>query len=157
MGIASGDAVAGKIGTRDQVKVTAFGPVVNLASRLEGMTRLLNSCILADAETVKRIEAGIAGPSRPVTRCLGRFQPFGMESSLDVFQVLPSGTVDDESLEIFKRALECFQSGDLDFFRMATLELTTMTAMTIVPVGKTICIAMKRPTTFLRYSGPIEE
>ena len=33
LGIATGQAVAGKIGTQDQVKVTAFGPVVNLASR----------------------------------------------------------------------------------------------------------------------------
>ena len=39
IGIATGAAVAGKIGTSDQVKVTAFGPVVNLASRLEGMTK----------------------------------------------------------------------------------------------------------------------
>ena len=35
IGIAHGRAVAGKIGTSDQVKVTVFGPVVNLASRLE--------------------------------------------------------------------------------------------------------------------------
>jgi len=34
IGIAHGRAVAGRIGTTDQVKVTAFGPVVNLASRL---------------------------------------------------------------------------------------------------------------------------
>ena len=39
IGIATGRAVAGKIGTVDQVKVTVFGPVVNLASRLEGMTK----------------------------------------------------------------------------------------------------------------------
>jgi len=36
IGIASGTAVAGKIGTIDQAKVSVFGPVVNLASRLEG-------------------------------------------------------------------------------------------------------------------------
>ena len=39
IGVATGPAVAGKIGTVDQVKVTVFGPVVNLASRLEGMTK----------------------------------------------------------------------------------------------------------------------
>ncbi|HUP77727.1 MAG TPA: adenylate/guanylate cyclase domain-containing protein, partial [Pirellula sp.] len=33
LGIATGRAVAGRIGTVDQVKVTVFGPVVNLASR----------------------------------------------------------------------------------------------------------------------------
>ena len=34
LGIATGKAVAGRIGTVDQVKVTVFGPVVNLAARL---------------------------------------------------------------------------------------------------------------------------
>ncbi len=34
-----GIAVAGRIGTVDQVKVTVFGPVVNLAARLESMTK----------------------------------------------------------------------------------------------------------------------
>ncbi len=112
MGIASGEAVAGKIGTRDQVKVTAFGPVVNTAARLEGMTRLLDCSILADIETIQRIELGFSGGDRPVTRRLGRFQPFGMKSSLDVFQVMPAGAISCDELEAFDRALTLFQSGD---------------------------------------------
>ncbi|OYV93006.1 MAG: hypothetical protein B7Z73_04035 [Planctomycetia bacterium 21-64-5] len=43
IGLATGRAVAGRIGTTDQSKVTVFGPVVNLASRLEGMTKILHS------------------------------------------------------------------------------------------------------------------
>ena len=43
--------MAGKIGTVDQVKVTVFGPVVNLASRLEGMTKILQTPILIDERT----------------------------------------------------------------------------------------------------------
>ncbi|MFK7767363.1 MAG: adenylate/guanylate cyclase domain-containing protein [Mariniblastus sp.] len=112
LGLASGNAVAGKIGTRDQVKVTVFGPVVNLASRLEGMTRWLNSYILADAETVRRIKKGIPLERRPVTRCLGNFQPFGMESSFEVFQVFPCGAIPDTELQLFANALKCFQNGD---------------------------------------------
>ena len=55
IGIATGNAVAGKIGTVDQVKVTVFGPAVNLASRLEGMTRLLGARILLDEATAQAI------------------------------------------------------------------------------------------------------
>ena len=43
--------MAGRIGTIDQVKVTVFGPVVNLASRLEGMTKQLQTSILIDEAT----------------------------------------------------------------------------------------------------------
>ena len=35
IGIGTGRAIAGRIGTREQVKVGVFGPVVNLAARLE--------------------------------------------------------------------------------------------------------------------------
>ncbi|EMI57040.1 adenylate/guanylate cyclase [Rhodopirellula sallentina SM41] len=55
IGIASGKAVAGRIGTVDQVKVTAFGPVVNLASRLEGLTKVFGVEILVDEVTAKHL------------------------------------------------------------------------------------------------------
>ncbi|MFG0286547.1 MAG: adenylate/guanylate cyclase domain-containing protein [Rhodopirellula sp. JB044] len=55
IGIASGKAVAGRIGTVDQVKVTAFGPVVNLASRLEGLTKVFGVEILVDEATAKHL------------------------------------------------------------------------------------------------------
>ena len=51
LGIAFGSIVAGKIGTIDPVKVTAIGPAVNLAARLEALTRQLKASILIDAET----------------------------------------------------------------------------------------------------------
>src|SRR5690606_6175411 len=53
IGIAHGRAVAGKIGTSDQVKITVFGPVVNLASRLEGMTKQLHVPIIVDEATAE--------------------------------------------------------------------------------------------------------
>ena len=53
VGVGTGRAVAGQIGSRDQAKVTVFGPVVNLASRLEGLTKLLRVPILLDETTAK--------------------------------------------------------------------------------------------------------
>ena len=55
IGLATGRAVAGRIGTVDQVKVTVFGPVVNLASRLEGMTKILQAPILLDEATARAV------------------------------------------------------------------------------------------------------
>ena len=112
LGIASGNAVAGKIGTRDQVKVTAFGPVVNLAARLEGMTRWLDASILVDGETVRRLDNGFPPNRRPAIMCLGKFQPFGMKSEFDVNQVRQPGSLPEEDMEKFARALENFQRGN---------------------------------------------
>lgn len=122
LGIASGEAVAGKIGTRDQVKVTAFGPVVNLAARLEGMSKYFGSCILADGATVERFRAAPASISdtesiQALPRRLGKFQPFGLEGTFDVYQVVDETLVSDVALGGYQKALQSFESGDWDSAR----------------------------------------
>ena len=47
--------MAGGIGTAEQAKVTVFGPVVNLASRLQDMTKLLRVPILIDEPTAAAV------------------------------------------------------------------------------------------------------
>ncbi len=106
IGIASGHAVAGKIGTRDQGKVTVFGPVVNLASRLEGMTRLLSSSILIDEATARHLE-NLETSVR--TRRIGNFLPWGMSQPVNVFQVLPADT--ELPVETYAEALQAFEQG----------------------------------------------
>ena len=111
IGIATGRAVAGKIGTADQVKVTVFGPVVNLASRLEGMTKTLRAPILLD-------EAAARAARRQVPREVGRVrrlavvQPYGLDTPLEVSELLPPLSQDpllsDEHLECFEAALDAF-------------------------------------------------
>ena len=44
-----------KIGSADQVKVTVFGPVVNMAARLESMTRTFGVSILLDEASDDRL------------------------------------------------------------------------------------------------------
>jgi adenylate cyclase len=116
LGIASGEAVAGKIGTRDQVKVTAFGPVVNLAARLESMTSRLGSPILVDAETVSRIQNSTSNSASDAlsiqSRRLGKFQPFGMEKLADVFQVFETDSFDADQIAGYAAALKLFETGE---------------------------------------------
>lgn len=114
IGMASGKAVAGKIGTHDHVKVTVFGPVVNLASRLEGMTRQLRVPILIDESL-----AGTVRDRLPVEvgrlRHLARVLPFGMETPVFVSELLP-GEADAPELNAahlaaYERAVSDFISG----------------------------------------------
>lgn len=83
IGIASGRAVAGQIGTVDQVKVTAFGPVVNLASRLEGLTKTMGAEVILDQAT----SDAIAG-SAFQTRSLGRVKPTGFNNDFEVSELI---------------------------------------------------------------------
>lgn len=112
VGLASGPAVAGRIGTIDQVKITAFGPVVNLAARLEGMTRHLRASILLDEATAR----GLGEADRPapgLLRLLATIRPHGMDAPQRIYDL----RLDDDgklaaSNPLFEEARGHFERGD---------------------------------------------
>ncbi|HUG89460.1 MAG TPA: adenylate/guanylate cyclase domain-containing protein [Planctomycetaceae bacterium] len=114
IGVARGRAVAGKIGTRDQVKVTVFGPVVNLASRLEGMTRQLHVSILLDEATAAAVRSRL-DPAEGRVRALARVLPYGMETPVVVTELLPPESevpaLTDAHLRSYEQAVEHFIAG----------------------------------------------
>lgn len=123
IGIASGPAVAGRIGTVDQVKVTAFGPVVNLASRLEGLTKVFGVEVLIDQVTADRLERCQEGlpvdaPERLALRYLGRVRVAGMKAAVEVHQlVVPiegQPVLDESQRRQSKSAWDAFIAGDWD-------------------------------------------
>ncbi len=114
IGIATGKAVAGKIGTVDQVKVTVFGPVVNLASRLEGMTKILRAPILLDQTTATALR-GRVSPDIARVRRVAVVKPYGMDTPLEVSELLPPATeypdLNDGDLACYESALDHFLAG----------------------------------------------
>lgn len=117
IGIAFGRAVAGKIGTADQVKVTVFGPVVNLASRLESMTTQLRVPILIDEPTAELVRAKLPRSEGRVRR-LARVLPVGMERPVTVSELLPSEAacplLSDEQIARYEEGVDNFISGNWD-------------------------------------------
>jgi len=128
IGIASGKAVAGKIGSQDQVKVTVFGPVVNLAARLEAMTRVFGVAILVDTKTDRRLrsmavrqEMTASGVEIPVSRlgdteyCLrrvGPVLPYGMQTATETSQLLRLDEIPLDLLGEYESVLAAFEQGD---------------------------------------------
>jgi adenylate cyclase len=117
VGIASGTAVVGKIGSQDQVKVTAFGPVVNRASRIEGMNRVLNTSMLMDRATYDQLKLSegstVLEDGQTIHfRSFGKFQPYGMGSSFEVLQILPEPqSLKKATQSLSAQALDAFQRG----------------------------------------------
>ena len=115
IGIASGAAVAGKIGTVDQVKVTVFGPVVNLASRLEGMTKLLRAPILIDEATATAVRRQLTAQTARVRR-VARVIPLGIETPLEVSELLPPEPeytdLSDQDIAMYEAALDALLAKD---------------------------------------------
>jgi len=115
VGLASGRAVAGRIGTVDQVKVTVFGPVVNLASRLEGMTKLVQASILLDAATAEGVRNNVPREVARVRR-VARVRPYGAADAVEISELLPPQGSDspltDEQIAAYEAALDCFIAGE---------------------------------------------
>jgi adenylate cyclase len=106
--------VAGKIGTDDQVKVTAFGPVVNLAARLEGMTRQLHASILLDEATAEVVRNQLPC-SVARSRRLAVVRPYGLESAVQVAELVPPRSecplLSDQNLRDYEEAVLALQAG----------------------------------------------
>jgi adenylate cyclase len=117
IGLATGRAVAGKIGTADQVKVTVFGPVVNLAARLESMTKVLRAPILIDEQTARRIRQSMTTDQARVRR-VARVRPAGMTRAVEVNELLPSRgefpQLGDEHIQAYEDALDALLARDWD-------------------------------------------
>ncbi len=116
IGIATGPAVAGKIGTLEQVKVTVFGPVVNLAARLESMTKMLHVPILVDEATAARLREMPKEEAR--SRRLAVVKPYGLDTPLTVSEVVPPfdemPSITDEQLACYEAAVEALVAGQWD-------------------------------------------
>jgi adenylate cyclase len=115
IGIATGPAIAGKLGTVDQFKVDVFGPTVNLASRLESMTKLWRVPILLDENSANRLRTAKWARCRP----LARVQPYGMEATvLTLSELLPPAVEHDvlpeHSRKDYEAALGAFLNGRWD-------------------------------------------
>jgi adenylate cyclase len=137
IGIATGPAVAGKMGVRSQAKVGVFGPVVNLASRLEGMTKILGAPILMDPVTAKA--AGqLVPPAAARCRRLAVVTPVGLETPVTVHELLPPVSeypiLTDEHIAKYEAALDDFVAGQwpqaLDLLHRVPMEDTAKDFLT---------------------------
>lgn len=117
IGLARGRAVAGRIGTGEHFVFTAFGPVVNLASRLEGMTKQLRVPIVIDEPLAQLVREQFSSEEGR-TRRLAKVLPYGMDTPVTVSELLP-GAVDAPELTAahlaaYDRAVDEFIAGRWD-------------------------------------------
>ncbi|MBI5210672.1 MAG: adenylate/guanylate cyclase domain-containing protein [Elusimicrobia bacterium] len=113
IGMHTGEVVAGAIGSEQVFSYGILGSVVNQASRVEGLTKLLGVPILATADVIGRVSGETA-----LKRRVGRFVPAGMDAPLELYALCEPGPAPDWHA-IFASALAAFERGEWD----RTLEL----------------------------------
>jgi adenylate cyclase len=109
IGLAHGPAIAGRLGTLDQFKVGVFGPVVNLAARLESLTKTFGVPILVDESVAQQLPA-----ERFRLRRLARLQPYGMSRNIVLHELTPRhepGGMSERDQADYEAALAHFLDG----------------------------------------------
>jgi adenylate cyclase len=112
IGLNSGPAVVGNMGSSRRFDYTAMGDTVNLASRLEGACKLYAVSLLIGEETYARVNGEMAA------RLVDRVRVIGRQRPVSVFEpVAEKGRLDAasaEKLALFERARRAFEMRDWD-------------------------------------------
>jgi len=117
IGIATGEAIAGNFGGANRFDYSVIGDTVNLASRLEELTRKFKSHLLISRETFSRAVAG-----RYIRRDIGLVRVKGKQEKVPVVEIIGHANdgVDPAFYNRFAHLTELLHDGKADDAR-ATL------------------------------------
>lgn len=116
LGLTHGPAVAGRLGAHDLAVVDLYGPVVNLAFRLEAMTKAFGVGIIVTQEVADRVAKADPDGHQLRTRKLGRVRAKGFTEPVAAHELFPAhaASVSDWQTHDWETAVDLFTEGKWD-------------------------------------------
>ena len=147
IGLNTGNLMLGTIGENDRMDGTVISDAVNLASRIEGLTKLYGVSLLITEHTFRTL----VKPDRFLIRLIDRVQVKGASEAVTIYEVFSGDAQEwqDKKIETKQKLEEAI--GLYQLQRFAEARQSFLECLAVYPEDKVITLYIDRCNHFLQF------